>query len=194
MGKKRSLLVDIEDYDKYLNEKKVSEQNEVIIADKKQSNQRWRQGSVSLSSDEANESDLVVEVRHRDDSGMKIQLFSPQMAEGPCFRYDGDGEAHRNRVEGMRLSESQVTTPHFHRFIDKKTEIAFKTEVLSDEKNAKAIVEDKDFALAHFCQEANVEGQDQKGIDIKLGEAELPLKITKPTFSDPMEGVDFNDW
>jgi len=193
MGKKRTLLVDIDDYDKYLNDKKISEQNEIVIADQKQNNQRWKQGSVSLSSDDENESDLVVEVRHRDDSGLKIQLFNSRVAEGPCFRYDGDGEAHRNRVKDLRLSESQVTTPHFHRFVDKKTEIAFKTEVLSDDKNEKVIVEDKSFALAHFCQEANVVGPDQQRIDINIGEPELPLGMTKPTFSDPMEGVDFND-
>lgn len=79
-----------------------------------------------------------------------IKLACKDFANEPFFRFDSDGPAHRNSSSDIPLSEQKITTPHFNSFDDNGIAIAYKSEVLKKENEAKAIAENIEFGLSHF--------------------------------------------
>lgn len=77
-----------------------------------------------------NEIEFLVTVRKGNHKYFQFKLRCVDLCGQPFFRFDSDGETHRNYDESIPLSEQQVTTPHFHHYNSKGVNIAFKTPEL----------------------------------------------------------------
>ena len=114
-------------------------------------------------------------------------LICKHLTSAPFFRFDSDGPAHRNISDEIPLSEQKVTTPHFNTFDKTGLSIAYKTETLKKEKEAKAIAENINFGVSHFFQESNI-NTDGNFPEIKL---KIPELFGENIETDPLNGIDF---
>ncbi len=103
----------------------------------------------------ADEISLIIEAKVRNHSDFKFKLRCKSLTEEPYFRFDSDGVAHQNKDPEIPLREQMVTTPHFNSFDKNGRSIAYKTDKLKDEREAKAL-EDINLCFAHFCFETNL--------------------------------------
>jgi hypothetical protein len=132
--------------------------------------------------------DLTVE-RKKSFYKYGIKLTCKDFTKEPYFRFDSDGPAHRNKSNDIPLSEQKITTPHFNCFDKEGTAIAYKTDTLKNEGDSKAIVENIEFGLSHFFQEANINQDDEKVIPVI--ELKVPELFEDNTETDPLNGVNF---
>ncbi len=130
---------------------------------------------------------FISEVKVRDYKYFQFKLRCKDFCDPPFFRYDSDGDTHRNYDENIPLREQQITTPHFHYFNSKGIEIAYKTEKLLDDKE-KAALEDISLCVVHFCHEGNIRIDDEGFPEITILSGTLGLKHTE---DDPNSGVNF---
>jgi hypothetical protein len=108
----------------------------------------------------------------------------------PCFRFDGDGQTHRNDGDSIPLPQRQITTPHFHKCREDGTLVAYKTAALLDQAEEQTLTGDINLALAHFCHEANVRFREDGFPETHPREKELPLATGE---FDPLNGVSFDE-
>jgi len=98
---------------------------------------------------------LIIESKKNNHKDFKFKLRCPSLSQTPFFRYDSDGPTHFNRNSDVPLIQQMITTPHFNSFDNAGRNIAYKTDKLLDEKEAKAL-EDLNFSFIHFCFESNL--------------------------------------
>ncbi len=128
-----------------------------------------------------------VEVSVSNPRNYKLKVFAEWFHEGPCFRFDSQGNAHCNPEDGRGLAARQVLTPHFHRFNDDGVEIAYKSSVLAQERQAAAIVNDSALGVAHFCQEGKLACAGSDYPQLVFDQPELGV-----VSEDPLDGVRFS--
>lgn len=142
---------------------------------------------VSHESSDVDEMALIVEVNKANQGNYKFKLRYHGLIPAPFFRFDSVGETHWNKVDGIKLNEQQVTTPHFHRFNKDGIEIAYKTEKLKDEETAKAL-QDIDLCLAHFCHESNLRLNEDDFPKVAIMPDTLGMQVFN---DDPNQNIDF---
>lgn len=130
---------------------------------------------------------LLVDVKVNNHDFFQFKLRYKSFLPAPFFRFDSDGETHRNKVDGVELKEQAVTTPHFHKFNENGIEIAYKTDKLLDPKESKAL-EDINLCIIHFFHESNTRLKDDDFPEIKIQSNTLGFKMTK---EDPNQNIDF---
>lgn len=162
---------------------------DVIYLEQKITNKDWLSNITpvfhSTIEDEIN---LIVE-RKRSFYKYGIKLICKTITKEPFFRFDSDGPAHRNRLSNITLSEQIITTPHFNSFNKTGLSIAYKTDTLKQENEAKAITENINFGLSHFFQEANINTEILgRYPEVKL---KVPELFDENKETDPLNEVDF---
>lgn len=130
---------------------------------------------------------LLVDVKVNNHDFFQFKLRYKSFIEAPFFRFDSDGETHRNKADGISLKESQITTPHFHKFNKNGIEIAYKTDKLLDPKESRALV-DINLCIIHFFHESNTRLKDDDFPEIKIMSDTLGFKMTK---EDPNQNITF---
>lgn len=130
---------------------------------------------------------LIVDVKLNNHNFFQFKLRYKEFIEQPFFRYDSDGDAHRNKIQGIPLQQQRITTPHFHKFDKNGIEIAYKTDQLLDERECKAL-EDINLCIAHFCHEANIRFEEEDFPQVVIGSNTLGLTFEA---NDPNSNIDF---
>lgn len=130
---------------------------------------------------------LCVEVKINNHAYFQFKLRYKSFVPAPFFRFDSDGETHRNKVDGIELKDQAITTPHFHKFNENGIEIAYKTDKLLDPKESKAL-EDINLCIIHFFHESNTRLKEDDFPEIKIQSDTLGFKMTK---EDPNQNIDF---
>ena len=130
---------------------------------------------------------LLVDVKVNNHDFFQFKLRYKSFVPAPFFRFDSDGETHRNKVDGVELKDQVITTPHFHKFNESGIEIAYKTDKLLDPKESKAL-EDINLCIIHFLHESNTRLKDDAFPEIKIMSDTLGFKMTK---EDPNQNITF---
>ena len=130
---------------------------------------------------------LIVTVRKQDHKYFQFKLRCQDLSRRPFFRYDSDGDTHRNYDDDIPFAEQQITTPHFHYYNEKGINIAYKTEQLLNEQERKAL-EDINLCIAHYCHEANIRLNEDDFPSISIEPGTLPFVIVE---EDPNSNVNF---
>jgi len=104
---------------------------------------------------------------------LRNQAFCPQH----FFRYDSDGDTHRNKIDGIPLKDQSIPTPHFHKYHENGYEIAYQTEALLNYKERKAL-EDINLCLKHFFHESNLRLNKEDFSDVVIMSNTLGLSLS----------------
>jgi hypothetical protein len=121
----------------------------------KANNVRWLIGQSIIQHDTISDPIVLFVERSTRDAKYGIKLRCSSLTEGPFFRFDSDGPAHRNNFPDIPLEEQEVTTPHFNSYRNDGKLMAYKNKTLRKENEVKAIVEDINFGVSLFCMETN---------------------------------------
>ncbi|MCQ6961444.1 hypothetical protein [Mucilaginibacter aquariorum] len=130
---------------------------------------------------------LRINVKVNNHNFFQFKLRCTDLCAVPFFRYDSDGDTHRNYDESIPLEDQQVPAPHFHYYNENGINIAYKTPSLLDENETKAL-EDINICIKHFCHEANLRLNDDDFPEIQILPGQIPLKVTS---DDPNSNVNF---
>lgn len=131
---------------------------------------------------------LIVDVKVKNHNFFQFKLRYQPFIPPPFFRFDSDGDAHRNKIDGIPLSEQVISTPHFHKFHESGIEIAYKTEMLLNPEQSKAL-EDINACLIHFFNESNTRLKDEDFPEIKIMSNTLGFSLSN---DDPNANIDFS--
>lgn len=130
---------------------------------------------------------LIASVKKNDSNFFQFKLRCKDICPKPFFRFDSDGDTHRNYIDGITLKEQQISTPHFHYYNKDGINIAYKTPPLLDEVQSKAL-EDISICLSHFFQESNIISDTGNVCEVQILPELLPFK--EPT-KDPHANIIF---
>lgn len=130
---------------------------------------------------------LIVNVKKNDSNFFQFKLKCRDICPTPFFRFDSDGDTHRNFIAGLTLPEQQIPTPHFHYYNQDGLNIAYKTPPLLEEDQKKAL-QDISLCLAHFFQESNINTELEDFCEVKILPQLLPLVIP---VNDPHANIIF---
>ncbi|UNY99858.1 hypothetical protein MQE36_05795 [Zhouia spongiae] len=189
MGATKSLKVK-EDYSLYnrLLEERKSIFTEVIEVNKVGNNANTLSQAEDVEQEVITEQViLIVDVKLNNYNFFQFKLRCKDYIPNPFFRFDSDGETHRNRIEGIPFEEQAVTPPHFHKFNENGIEIAYKTDKLLDEKESKAL-EEINLCIIHFFHESNTRLKQDDFPEVKISSNSLGLSFTS---DDPNENIDY---
>lgn len=175
-------------YNNLLSERK-SIFTEVIEINNRANNHSFVESVDKINHPEVNDDNMVlcVKVKINNHAYFQFKLRYKSFLPAPFFRFDSDGETHRNKIDGISLEESQITTPHFHKFNENGIETAYKTDKLLDPKECKAL-EDINFCIVHFFYESNTRLKDDDFPIIKIESNTLGFKMNK---DDPNQNITF---
>ena len=189
MGTTKSLKVK-EDYSLYnrLLEERKSVFTEVIEVNKVGNNANTLSQIEDVKQEVLSEEViLIVDVKLNNHNFFQFKLRCKDYIPNPFFRFDSDGETHRNRIEGIPFEEQAITPPHFHKFNENGIEIAYKTDKLLDEKESKAL-EDINLCIIHFFYESNTRLKEDDFPELKIMSNSLGLSFKS---EDPNENIDY---
>jgi len=100
--------------------------------------------------------DLIVNIKVNNNKFFQFKLRCKDFCEIPFFRFDSDGDTHRNYLENTtKLDAQKVETPHFHLYNEDGLNIAYRTPQLENIEQRKAL-EDINLCVYHFFREANI--------------------------------------
>lgn len=189
MATKRNHIVkDNYDYYNQLLNKRKSIFSEVIEIKKVGNNHNTLEEPVVVKHpDIENNMILLVDVKINNNSFFQFKLRYKEFIDNPIFRFDSDGDTHRNRIDGVPLEEQQVLTPHFHKFNENGIEIAYKTDLLKNEETCKAL-EDIEYCIAHFFHECNIRLNEESFPSVKIMSNPLGFSFQK---EDPNQNIVF---
>ena len=134
-----------------------------------------------------NELILRVNVKVNNHNFFQFKLRCSDLCAMPFFRYDSDGDTHRNYDDNIPLGEQQIPAPHFHYYNQDGINIAYKTDKLLDETERRAL-EDINLCIKHFCHEANIRLNDEDFPEIEILPNELQFRVSN---DDPTSNVNF---
>lgn len=179
-----------DNYERYLSiirkEKKLTEKTVQLDEDKKSRVDTKEKNVLAICSELDEEVTLTVQQKKILDTDFKFFLRCKQFCQKPLFRYDSSGPTHRNSSLLLPIEEQQVPTPHFHKYQASGEEIAYKTDILQDKHQAKAL-EDISLCIHHFFNETNIIIDD---FELISSPGRLPFK--KEHTTDPLENVNFD--
>ena len=133
--------------------------------------------------------DFEIENKKNDAGVFKFRLVCKELCQQPFFRYDSTGPTHKNSNLNVPIYEQQVMTPHFHKYTEDGKEIAYKTNILKEPSQVKAL-EDISLCIAHFCHEAKVYYKSPNEYpDLISDPGQLPFP--KEMELDPLKNVNF---
>lgn len=131
--------------------------------------------------------ELYSEVKKADLNNYSISIKSDVIDSRILLRYDSEGLAHRNAVDYIPLVEQSVPTPHFHKFDKYGNFLAFQTEKLRDEKEAKAL-KNIEFGFAYFCQYSSTNKTFTEELpEVLVNSGRIPFDFNE----DPIDGINF---
>lgn len=178
-----------DNYPKYcslIDEEKILAKSKMALDEEKASRPDIKEKSMPAYSENISEDlTFTVQQKKNEDTDFKFILRCRPFCEQPFFRYDSNGPSHRNSNLPIPIDKQQVPTPHFHRFHADGKEIAYKTDILKNEEQARAL-EDISICVFHFLQEAHVKFEN---FDLISKPGVLPFK--KEESIDPLENVQF---
>ncbi len=175
-------------YNKLLSERK-SIFSEVIEINEIGNNQNRVIATEAVHHPATDQNDMVlmVDVQINNHQYFQFKLRYKNYLPGPFFRYDSDGETHRNKIDGIPLKQQLVTTPHFHKYNPDGIEIAYKSDKLLDEEQAKAL-EDINLCVAHFFHESNTRLKEDDFPELRIMTGTLGFKMSN---NDPNQNINF---
>lgn len=116
--------------------------------------------------------DLIVNIKVNNNKFFQFKLRCKEYCNIPFFRFDSDGDTHRNYLENTtKLDAQKVEVPHFHKYNEDGLNIAYRTPQINDVSKRKAL-EDINLCIYHFFKESN----------ILLPNEDLPKVIIKGTY------------
>lgn len=132
---------------------------------------------------------MACEVRNGDHRDCSFQILSDAFKKRVVLRYDTGGGTHRNDAPYIPLEEQSITTPHFHKYDSNGCFLAYKTDLLNDEKQVEYLL-DLEFGFPYFCQEGKISANDKHDLpEIQvIKEGFLPFKEDEV---DPLDGIKF---
>lgn len=130
---------------------------------------------------------LIVDVQINNHNYFQFKLRYKTFLPRPFFRFDSDGETHRNKIDGIPLHEQSITTPHFHKFNHDGIEIAYKTAKLLNPEEANAL-QDINLCIAHFFHESNTRLKEEDFPEIQIMTDTLNFKMSD---EDPNQNINF---
>ena len=130
---------------------------------------------------------LIFDVKVNNHNFFQFKLRYKSFVDQPFFRFDSDGDTHRNKVDGTPLGVQSVTTPHFHKFNSEGLEIAYKTDKLLNDNESKAL-EDINLCIVHFFHESNIRLNKDEFPEIKIMSNTLGFSFVK---DDPNQNITF---
>ena len=130
---------------------------------------------------------FTVNVKLKNHNFFQFKLRFEKFCPKHFFRFDSDGETHRNKIDGIPLEKQSIPTPHFHKYHESGIEIAYQTEKLLDKEEKKAL-EDINICIAHFFQESNMRLNEDDISQVKIMTTTLGLSLTS---IDPNENINF---
>jgi len=162
---------------------------EVIEINKKANNHNFLESIETVIHPDINDDNMIllVEVKINDHDYFHFKLKYKTFVPAPFFRFDSDGDTHRNKVDGILLKDQVITTPHFHKYNENGIEIAYKTGKLLDPNESKAL-EDINLCIIHFFHESNTRLNNDDFPEIKIMSDTLGFKMTK---EDPNQNINF---
>jgi hypothetical protein len=184
-GPNSSIIEDYEKYESTVTGLKNTPVSPIIVKDKKQNHR----GSLYKKQPVIHESltdniSVIIEIREFCNR-FSICLDSDRFPDCILFRYDSAGTTHRNNFPDIPLNEQSVTTPHFHKFNERGYYVAYKTQKLQSEAEARALC-DIQFGFPYFCQESNIRhGGELPELEIISGE------MFFESSDDPLESITF---
>ena len=175
-------------YQKFLEEKKTIEHNQLKVDKRPKSTRNNMIGSSPVIYSALEDwKKFEIEISVEDKRKYKLRIFANWFCECPCFRFDAAGRAHCNRDDGSGLPKRRVLTPHFQKFSKEGVEYAYKSVKLLSEFDSNAIVGDYRLGLEHFCQEANLACNQTAHPELVINQTEFDLSS-----DDPLNGVNFS--
>ncbi|WP_366182996.1 hypothetical protein [Flavobacterium ovatum] len=103
-----------------------------------------------------NNIELIINVKVSNNKFFQFKLKCKEYCKIPFFRFDSDGDTHRNYLENTtKLDAQKVEPPHFHFFNEDGLNLAYQTPQLEN-KNEKKALEDINLCIFHFFKEANI--------------------------------------
>jgi hypothetical protein len=175
------------EYEGFLKDMKEIQESPIYLQEKK-NHIGYLQRTASLSTPRFTcDTHLIVAVNKHSQTHFGFKVRCSHFSDIPCFRFDADGITHNNIRDDVPLKARQITTPHFHRYEPDGVMIAYKTSVLLNPKEALAIQQDINFAMAHFCHEANIRDVNNKSPMVSREQGEFSYPD-----ADPLNGVTFN--
>lgn len=179
--------------DKYVTYKKLLDERKsvfdsVIDINEVGNNANTLEKKTNLKHDNLpNDVELIVNVKINNYRFFQFKLKCKDLSGVPFFRYDSDGDTHRNYDGVTPLSESSITTPHFHHFNENGVCLAYKTDKMLNEGELKAL-EDINLCVTYFCQESNIIPDKNDYPTIKINSTEFPFEFSEP---DPLLNINF---
>lgn len=135
-----------------------------------------------------NKIDLIVNVKINNNKFFQFKLRCKEYCVVPFFRFDSDGDTHRNYLENTtKLDAQKVEPPHFHIYNEDGLNIAYKTPQLED-SNQKRALEDINFCIYHFFRESNIFLPNEDLPNIKIKGTSLDLDFSN---DDPNANMTF---
>lgn len=132
--------------------------------------------------------DLIVNVKVSNNKFFQFKLRCKEYCNIPFFRYDSDGDTHRNYLENTtKLDAQKVETPHFHIYNEDGLNIAYRTPQL-DNKEQREALEDISLCVYHFFRECNINLLKDNLPQIKIKGAFLDLDFSN---EDPNANMNF---
>ena len=189
MGSKRVMKI-ADNYDFYT---KLVKERKLIFTDKIEINHIGNNANI-LEKTEAvkhtsitDELTFTVNVKLKNHNFFQFKLRNQNFCPQHFFRYDSDGETHRNKIDGIPLKEQSIPTPHFHKYHENGYEIAYQTDKLLDENERKAL-EDINLCIKHFFHESNLRLNEDDFSDIFIMNNTLGFSLIS---TDPNENITF---
>lgn len=113
----------------------------------------WMVADSKLAHDTKNEVNFNVSKKNND-LKYSLKLFIYELNSAPVFHFDSDGISHRNTGPDVKLSESQIQTPHINYYDENGCLQARRTEFI--EKNEVELKKSLYFGYKYFCSETNI--------------------------------------
>ena len=178
-----------DNYPKYcalIDEEKTLAKDRMVLDEEKANRSDIKEKSMPAYSERIPEDmTFIVQQKRENDTEFKFILKCIAFCKQPFFRFDSAGPSHRNSNLPIPIEEQQVPTPHFHKFLADGKEIAYKTDVLNNECQARAL-EDISICIFHFLQEAHFK---YENFDLISKPGILPFKQDE---NDPLINVQFD--
>jgi hypothetical protein len=132
--------------------------------------------------------DLIVNVKVNNNKFFQFKLRCKEYCNIPFFRFDSDGDTHRNYLENTtKLDAQKVEVPHFHKYNEDGLNIAYRTPQIENDEQRKAL-EDINLCIYHFFKESNIILPSEDLPQVKIKGAYLDLDFSN---DDPNANITF---
>jgi hypothetical protein len=163
-------------YKQLLSEKKVLNVKQISF-DKQKSHKNWIENNSQLNGNHETKFLLNTQQSKLDRKDYKFRLVATDFCEQALARFDADGATHHNKDNQIPLSKRKIEAPHFHCFDKNGKEIAYKTTFLEIKDNCTELQKNISIGLNHFCNEFNIQPNQEKQTEIVSNNSIFPFDI-----------------